>query len=349
MSITLEIAKDRELWDNLVEKSPHGTIFHTWKFLKIVEKHTPSKLYPLIGMRGTTPVGIYPLFSQKRFFLKMVFSPPPHCAVLYLGPAIVGYDNLKQSKRESVFIEFQREVDNFISSELKPDYTLISTPPNLLDCRPLKWCGYNIRPSYSYVINLTNGTENVWKQLKKHLRQSINKTKREGVSIEEGSKEELEAIYNLLNERYKEQEEIVTVPKRYLFDLYDFFHPKNLKIFVAKYKGEIRTGIIDIWYKDKVATWIGSTKTYLKGISPNDLLFWETIRKGCEHGFKQYEIIGAAGVRRLHSYYSKCNPELLLWFSARKYSSFVPKLLEASYIKILKPAYEKIKSIKSKR
>jgi len=344
MAVTLEIAKDRELWDNLVEKSPHGTIFHTWKFLKIIEKHTPSKLYPLIGMKGMTPVGIYPLFLQKRFFLRLVFSPPPHVAVPYLGPAFIDYDKLKQSKKESIFINFQKAVDEFISSELKADYVLISTSPGLLDPRPFKWTGYNVRPSYSYLINLSNGADYVWKQLKKHLRQSINKTKREGVSIEEGSKEELEAIYNLLNERYKEQERIVTVPKRYLFDLYDSFYPENLKIFVAKYKGEIRTGIIDIWYKDKVTTWIGSTKTYLRGISPNDLLFWETIRKGCEHGFKQYEIIGAAGNRRLHSYYSKCNPELLLWFSARKYSSFVPKLLETAYSKILKPTYGKLKN-----
>jgi len=346
MDITIKVGRegDKECWNDIVENSPQGTIFHTWKFLKIMEKHTNSKLYLIIGMRGTTPIGIYPLFFQEKKFLRLVFSPPPHCAALYLGPVIIDYDKLKQSKKESIFTSFQKKVDEFISSKLKADYVLISTSPGLLDSRPFKWTGYNVRPSYSYLIDLSNGADYVWKQLTKHLRQSINKTKKEGVSIEEGSKEDLEAIYNLLSERYKEQERIVTVPKRYLFDLYDSFHPENLKIFVAKYKGEIRTGTIDIWYKDKVTAWIGSTKTYLRGISPNDLLFWETIRKGCEHGFKQYEIIGAAGNRRLHSYYSKCNPEPLLWFSARKYSSFVPKLLEASYIKILKPAYGKIKS-----
>ena len=93
-------------WDDLVNKSPQGSIFHTWRWLKIVEKHTNSKLYPLIGMKGNTPIGIFPIFFKKKS-LNMVFSPPPGSAIPYLGPAIVNYNALKQSKRESIYKGFQ--------------------------------------------------------------------------------------------------------------------------------------------------------------------------------------------------------------------------------------------------
>ena len=49
--VELEMANSNkaEMWDRLVVRSPHGAIFHTWKWLKIAEKHTNSKLYPIIG------------------------------------------------------------------------------------------------------------------------------------------------------------------------------------------------------------------------------------------------------------------------------------------------------------
>ena len=346
MTIELKIAseKDAEEWNKLVESSPHGTIFHTWKWLKIAEKHTNSKLYPIIGYKGTTPVGIFPLFYQRKAFLKMVFSPPPHTAVIYLGPALVDYDKLKQSKKETNFVEFQSEVNKFINEELNANYISISLPPGLLDPRPFKWTGYEVEPAYDYVMDLSNGIEQIWqKKCDRKLRQDIERARRRGIYIEKGGKEELEVIHGLMVDRYAEQDKIVTVPKDYLLELYDAFS-ENIKIFVAKYEGEIVTGVIDIYYKDRIASWIGNPRPGVKiSPSPNDLLNWEVMKYACEHGFRYYYTIGAAENERLHSYYSKFNPELVIRFSAKKYSSFMPKLMEIVYSK-MKPVYQKIKS-----
>lgn len=144
----IEIAKeeDREEWDKLVEASPHSTIFHTWKWLKIMEKHSwmktvmkkrvKCKLYPVIGLKGETPIGVFPLFLYNSSLFRMVASPPSKVEVDYLGPLIVNYDKLKQNKRESLFMEFQNAVDEFIVSELKADYISVKTPPEMIDCRP---------------------------------------------------------------------------------------------------------------------------------------------------------------------------------------------------------------------
>ncbi|HEY9246599.1 MAG TPA: hypothetical protein VIO11_07130, partial [Candidatus Methanoperedens sp.] len=53
----------------------------------------------------------------------------------------------------------------------------------------------------------------------------------------------------------------------------------------------------------------------------NDLLTWECIKWAGENGFKHYKIMGAAGTERLYSFYSKFNPELVVSFSAKKFSS----------------------------
>ena len=338
MSIELRIAEDNEQdnWDAIVEAAQQGTIFHTYKWLKIVEKHTKSKLYPIIGMKGTTIIGIYPIFYLKNFLFKSVFSPPPWVSVPYLGPVIADYDKLKQDKKESIFIEFQRKVDEFIKSELESNYILISTSPGLLDARPFKWTGYHVEPIYNYIIDLNKGDDYAWQQFKKNLRQNINRAIREGICIEEGSKEGLEWILNAFARRYKEQGKVASISKEYILDLYNAFYPQNLKIFVAKYNGEVVSGMVDIYYKDKVVSWLGNMKANVEGASPNELLQWEAIKSAIDHGLKYYEEMGA-NTERLCHYKSKYNPDLLICFSAKKYSSIISKLAEVAYFKVLRP------------
>jgi lipid II:glycine glycyltransferase (peptidoglycan interpeptide bridge formation enzyme) len=255
---------------------------------------------------------------------------------------MVDYDKLKQSKKETNFVEFQREVDEFINEELKANYISISLPPGLLDPRPFKWAGYEVEPAYGYMMDLSTGVECIWlKKFNKKLRQNIERAIRKGISIKEGGKEELEVIYGLMVDRYAEQDKMVNVPKEYLLELYDNF-TENIKIFVAKYEGEIVTGLIDVCYKNKIASWIGNPRPRVKmSPSPNDLLRWEEIKYACKYGMKYYEEVGIAGNERLYSYYSKINPELLVLFTVKK-ASFLSKFLETSYKRFLKPLSAKL-------
>ena len=75
MTVKIRIAQNSDAgeWDTIISQSPHGTIFHQWNWLKITEKHTKSKLYPLIGEKNGEIVGIFPLFFQKTGPARMVF------------------------------------------------------------------------------------------------------------------------------------------------------------------------------------------------------------------------------------------------------------------------------------
>ena len=169
MTTEIRIAQpyEEKEWDDIIAKSLHGTIFHQWKWLKITEKHTQTTLYPLIGMKGNTPLGVFPLFFQKKGPIRMVFSPPPHAVLFYLGPVLAGYDNLKQEKREINYISFQKAVEQFITIELKAQYVSISLAPSLQDPRPFIWSGYSFEPHYDYVIDLSIGLDSLLQKLDK--------------------------------------------------------------------------------------------------------------------------------------------------------------------------------------
>lgn len=330
MSLQLKIITevDSVEWDNIVATNAHGTIFHRWKWLKIVEKNTNSIFYPIMVYKGTTLVGIYPIFIQEKGFIKLAFSPPSGAYLIYLGPVINNYENLKQDKKESIFMHLQEEMDKFIFSDLNCKYSRIRSPPGLYDSRPLRWSGYKVEPLYTYRIDLTGGEKKVWEQFDRQLRVTINKAIREGVTVEEGNKNDIDFIHESLLRRFNEQGSRSKDHLKYLSDLYDEFHPNNMKIFIAKYNGEKIGGMFSLFYKDIMYLWVGVSKSDLKGISPNDLTQWEAIKWACNNGYKYYEEMDAGDDPRLRYFKSKYNPELVIWYSAVKHSSFVYKIAE---------------------
>jgi hypothetical protein len=338
MAIEIKIAQphDAKEWDTIISNSLHGTLFHTWKWLKIAEMHSKSTLYPLIGMRDSTVFGVFPLFLQKKGPFRMVFSPPPSSVLFYLGPVLVDFDKIKQEKREKIYVEFQNSVDCFIKNKLKPQYVSISLMPDLQDPRPFLWSGYSIEPQYDYVIDLSCGCESLLNNLAKKQRQNLSRTKKRGVTVELGGKKEYEEILNLMDIRYAQQGKIVNPPRKYLLDIYDAYQD-NMKIFVAKINNIIVTGSIDFQYKDSHYSWIGNPKPKDRITpSPNDLLIWESICYAKKKGMKYYVTMNAAGNSRLHSYYaSKFNPDLKVHFTLKK-TNFMMNLLEKGYSGFIK-------------
>ena len=61
--------------------------------------------------------------------------------MLYLGPVIADYESLKQDKKESTYIQIQKELDNYIFETKGCKYARIRTAPGLYDSRPLSGLG----------------------------------------------------------------------------------------------------------------------------------------------------------------------------------------------------------------
>jgi hypothetical protein len=356
MTVEIRIAKneDAQKWDNFVSESPQGTLFHQWNWLKITEKHTQSTLYPIFGMKGSSIIGILPLFFQKKGPLKMVFSPPPHVALFYLGPVLAGAETLKQKnqefnyfefqkKSELNYIEFQKSVEFFIKNTLKAQYISISLSPSLPDPRPFGWSGYSIELNFDYKIDLTKGCDYLYQTLDKKGRQNMSRAKKRGITVEIGGKEEYEKILDLMDLRYAQQGKNVMESRLYLLDIFNAFKD-NLKIFVAKVDGKIVTGSIDFQYRDTHYSWIGNPKPKNHiSPSPNDLLIWESVCYAHETGCKYYITMNAAGDKRLHSYYaSKFDPDLHVHFTVKKHSNLAGAM-EKFYLNITKPLTGKVK------
>ena len=333
MALTTKIldSAHEKAWDDVVRSSSHSTLFHTVAWLRLAQEQTQSDFIPLMFYKGSQLAGIYPVFVQKKGIIDVAVSPPPRSYILYLGPVIADYDSLNQDKKESLYLQIQQEMDNYIFGTRGCRYARIRTSPGLYDSRPLRWSGYTVDPFYTYRINLTGGIDRVWERFEGKLRVKINKAVKEGVTVRIGDKDDLDFIHDILYARYQEQGFSPSDNKKYLHAIYDKFSPDNLKIFIAEYQGRRISGTINLCWKNVMYLWVGVPKSELSGISPNDLINWEAIKWAHTNGLEHYEEMDSGDDPRLRHFKSKYNPDLVIWYSAVKYSSDVWKAVETLF------------------
>jgi hypothetical protein len=335
MEIKIASDSDEQKWDEIVGRASNGELFHTWKWLKTIEKYSTQKrggkptFYPVFLMEKEKIVGIYPLFLFRNPFVTSCYSPPSNVDTLYLGPLFPEIDKLLPAKKQIFLHDVQITVDRFIRNDLKANYIQISTPPGFDDCRFFKWAGYETEARYTAYLDLGNGTDLIWKNLNRSTRQSIEKAKKEGVEIIEGDREDIGFIYDLLKERNR-----IASPREFLDSVFSTFSQGYLRVLIAKVGSERLSGIITVMYKDKVTFWIGAPKCSYKGASPNELLLWEAITWSEANNFKRFEIEGADDYS-LFPFKRKFNAKPVIYFQM-KWLSPTLRFLASIYNGIIK-------------
>jgi lipid II:glycine glycyltransferase (peptidoglycan interpeptide bridge formation enzyme) len=328
MEIKCANSEDKELWNRIVQNSPHGTIFHTWEWLHCIEAHTGSRFYPVIVFNGTEPVAVYPLYITHFGPVTMAFSPPPRCLLLYLGPVICGWETLKQEKRESIYIKIQEEIDKFIFSDLGCSYARVSTAPGIYDSRPLKWRGYSVEPLYTYRLDTRRGIDVIQEGFDRKVRANVRKAQKEGLRIEDGTEQDIPFILESLKKRYEQQGFTVSDYESYVRNLYATFSPDRIQIYIATQNGVKLSGMITVTYNNVNYMWLGVPKPSGTNLSPNDLIQWEAICRTVLNGTGYYEELESGDDPRTVRFKSKFNPETVVWFSATKYSGTVYRIAD---------------------
>jgi hypothetical protein len=81
--VSLVLIQDQTSWDQFIDNSPHGLLFHKWNFLKTIELHSGYELLPYGINKGESLICVIPLFYKKIMGLKLLFSPPPQTILTF--------------------------------------------------------------------------------------------------------------------------------------------------------------------------------------------------------------------------------------------------------------------------
>jgi len=308
--------KDLEVWNKTVDLSETGTVFHKLDWLRAAEKHSRSKLYPLIGYEGQQVVGLFPVFFQRKASVKMAFSPPPKCAIPHMGPVFIYYSS-RQSSIEKLHNSFVSKALCFLNDELRSDYILVRTQRNLLDVRSFLWGSFEAQPNYTYTVPIEKSTQSLFDGFSNETRVHIRRAeKQEQLEVRQGDITDFKALIRMTTDRYQEQGKTFGPSSEYLMKLYESF-PDNIDVVALIHDGKIIGGLILLKYGDVVAHWLAGITPVKKVRGANELLHWWVIQKYKEQGYKHYELIGA-NTKHLCRFKAKFNPDVDVYFRLTK-------------------------------
>lgn len=307
MSIEIDIATDSSHWNDLVERSPHGTPFHLWEFCECAADHAAAEFYPLVGYKGQEPVGLFPAFEIRKGPLTVVLSPPPALKISYGGPVLLNQAKLKQRKAERRHRRFVDGVFEWLDREVAPSYVHVRTGPRYDDPRPFVWRSFDVSPGYTYVVDLTGGEEAMLDRFSRDARQNVTGTY-DGVGLFEGGPTDTRAILQQVRTRHEDQGEPFDVPDEFVTALVERLPAGTLRSYVCTADGAFLGGMNTLELGDTVYRWLGGAK---QDCEPpvNDLLDWRIMRDAVRRGATRYDLVGAQ-TPRICSYKAKFAPEL---------------------------------------
>ncbi|WP_424359186.1 GNAT family N-acetyltransferase [Methanocella sp. MCL-LM] len=329
--MTVALIDNKNVWDDFIDASPQGQLFHKWDALKIIEKHTGYKLYNYAVYKGNAIIGVFPVFYRNINGIKAIFSPPPNTCVPYMGFAMcTEYMGLKQKRKEHYLSSVVDEVNAEIN-KLGPNFISANIIPGFIDVRPFKWNHYAGDLNFTFVIDLERSLEDILASFDSTCKKNIKKMEKLGLPIEPTT--DAETFFDIMNRRYNEQGiKMPMISARYLHDIREAF-PDNIKLYFLYNEGRVSGLNGNIEFKDKVTLWLGNANMHMD-FAANDYLVWQFIKSAKERGFRQLEIQGA-GEKRLSEFKSKFSPNLELCHYIYKKDN-LGKLAEVAYANIIR-------------
>lgn len=307
VEVTPATERDRDRWDSLVKRSPHGTPFHLHSFGEVVVEYVDATFIPLIGYKGEEPVGLFPTFHTTYGPVGTVFSPAPNLGITYQGPTMVNIDKLKQRKKDRRHRQFIDGCLDHLESTVDLNYAHVRTGSQYVDTRPFVDKGYEATVGHTYVVDISADEESLLKKFSRDARQNIT-DEYDGVHIEEGGTAAVRTIHEQVRKRHEHQDEAFTVPVEFMVDLFEQLPEGVLRTYVCRLNGEMVGGIVALELGETVYRWIGGSK-HDADVPVNDLLDWAIICDAKERGVTRYDLVGASEPN-IAKYKAKFAPDL---------------------------------------
>lgn len=320
---------DNEIWNRLVEQSPHTCLFHRHEALSVQAEHADTAVHPLVGYVGEEPIGLFPLFELTRGPIRTAFSPPPELRVSYLGPALLNGDGLKQRKLERRQRQFIDGCFEWADSEFDPKYGHIRIHGCYDDLRPFLWNGCDVTPSYTYLVDLSLGPEDLLMSFSRDARSNIQDGEEETFTIEEGGQTAISDIIEQVNNRYESQDIDYHVTPSFVKELAAGLPDGSVRPYALQVDGEFIGGLLALDDGDTVYRWQGGVRTDIDIDLPvNDLLDWHVMTEAMERDRETYDLVGADNPR-INRYKAKFNPELVPFYTVERGSPVITSLAHA--------------------
>lgn len=260
--------KDEKEWDAFVRRQDDATFFHLIGWKHIIEKTYKHKSCYLIAKEDGEIKGILPLFLMKSRVFGTKLISVPFCD--YGGVCA----NDEQTR--DLLIEKAKR----ITKEKSVDY---------LELRQLHENSRGLIRKDLYctlILSLESDLEILWKKFSKKVRNAIRKAVKSNLEVAM-KKEYINKFYDIFSRNMRDLGTPVHDLSFFRNILREFSDQAN--ILTTSYEGKTIGAMFLLQFKDTIyAPWVSSDSRYFH-LNPNNMLYWEAIKYGCEKGFKHFD------------------------------------------------------------
>jgi|GEM_PF-1844010 CelD/BcsL family acetyltransferase involved in cellulose biosynthesis len=277
---------DETTWDTELARHHQATLFHTSRWLNLLQRTHGVQTERLGIFAGGRLCGLFPVQQRRRGPFILMGSPVSGTATPYLGPLVpdellpatlTAFASLIQHRRPAiVHLGFPYAVNPALVTAL----------------------GYQFYPQTTLVIPIRGRTrDDLWQGLKKSCRAHVRQAERRGVEISEAQQPDvLEDYLRFERAVFARRGLPPPNPRQYYYELWESLRPAGqMNVFVARCEGHIVGVQINGIYQGKLYGLHGAVDArYRDRCYPGNLLEWHLIAWMADHGLELYDMIGGS-------------------------------------------------------
>jgi FemAB-related protein (PEP-CTERM system-associated) len=260
-------AQDKREWDEYVHDSPQACLFHLAGWKDVMEETFGLQSHYLLAKEGNQILGLLPLLQVKsrlsgHYFTSMpgaICTPDEEIAQALYGRA---QELVTASGAQYLILRDSRHRWSLPGLATAEDHCTL-------------------------VVKLHEDPEQIWMGVDRRVRQSTKKAIKSNVEVLSGP-EHLQSLYPIYSRAMREMG-TPTLGLAFFRNVLRQF-PAHFTVMMVRHDRRVLGGGFVAYFKDTIYnTWGGMLRQYYD-LRPNYILYWETLRYGCENGFQWVDL-----------------------------------------------------------
>lgn len=305
VKIRLATSEDETAWNDLVLNSSEEAYNCIFRWKKLIERDHRFEAPFVVAEENKEIIGIYPNFIVPVYYSTRLYSCFPSLFInpknnlcsfsdawFYCTPYIKKGVNKEILKDMILFLESYIKKKGVLNNYIMPYSGNIELESNLSDI--LDFLGYKLNGTYiSQVIDLTMPISEIYKNIKKNIRQDIEKSLKNDVYVVESTNENgLREFYKCIHDMQR-RKDIFMPPYSFYKNALDIFGKQGfVKIHLVKHGNMTIGASYRTYLKDLVCLASAASYGYSDHLKPNHALYWNCIKESKELGYKRFDTCG---------------------------------------------------------
>jgi len=183
-----------------------------------------------------------------------------------------------------------------------------------------------IQPKWISRIDLRDkDEESLLKSFKEKHRYNVRLATRKGVTIREGTREDLPLFHKIMKAT-EARDNFYVRPLWYFEKIWDAMSPNHIKMFIAEYEGEPISAVLPILYGNKVWYLYGGSTNIHRNLMPNYLLQYTMMKWALENKCDYYDFRGVSGLKDPN------HPQRGIYIFKKGFNGDIIELIDEMYV-----------------